>query len=61
MFLVRSGNEDEGELIWMEKATLNIFQNDQSETLHAKVDWWKPSLGKYKGKLLEQYWVPKSQ
>ena len=58
MLLVRSGNEDEGEMIWMEKATSYIFQDDDSETLHVKIDWWQPSLGKYKGNILEQYWVP---
>jgi hypothetical protein len=58
MLLVRSGNEDEGEIIWMAKATLDIFQDDQSETLHVKVDWWKPSLGKYMRKILEKHWVP---
>jgi hypothetical protein len=58
MLLVRSGNEDEGEMIWMEKSTSDIFQDDQSETLHVKVDWWKPSSEKYTGKILEQYWVP---
>jgi hypothetical protein len=55
---VRLGNEDEGDIIWMEKATSDIFQDDQSEPLHVKVDWWKPSSGKYTGKILEQYWVP---
>ena len=58
MFLVRSGNEDEGEMIWMEKYTSNIFQDHDSETLHVNIDWWKPSWGKYKRKNLEQYWVP---
>jgi hypothetical protein len=58
MLLVRTGNEDEGEMIWMEKATSDIFQDDQSETLHVKVDWWKPSSGKYMGKILEKHWVP---
>ena len=58
LFLVRSGNEDEGEMIWMEKSTSDIFQDDDSETLHVKIDWWQPSLGKYKGNILEQYWVP---
>ena len=48
MFLVRSGNEDEGEMIWMEKATSDIFQDDDSEIIHVKFDWWQPSLGKYK-------------
>jgi hypothetical protein len=42
----------------MEKSTSDIFQDDQSETLHVKFDWWKPSSGKYMGKILEQYWVP---
>ena len=50
MLLVRSWTEDEGEMIWIAKSTSYIFQNDESETLHVKVDWWKPSLGKYKGK-----------
>ena len=40
MSLVRLGNEDEGEMIWMEKATSNIFQDDDSKTLHVKIDWW---------------------
>ena len=48
MLLVRSGNEDEGEMISMGKSTLDIFQDDDSETLHVKIDWWQPSLGKYK-------------
>ena len=50
MLIVISRNEDEGEMIWMEKATSDIFQDDQSETLHVKVDWWKPSLGNTKEK-----------
>jgi len=50
MFLVRSWNEDEGEMIWMAKSTSYIFQNDESETLHVNVDWWKPNSVKYKGK-----------
>ena len=54
MLLVRSGNEDEGEMIWMAKATSDIFEDDESVTLHVKVDWGKPILGKYKGKFLEQ-------
>jgi hypothetical protein len=58
MLLARLGNEDEGEMIQMAKAISNIFQDDQSETLHVKVDWWKPNSGKYKGKILEEYWVP---
>ena len=58
MLLVRSRNEDEGEMIWMEKSTSDIFQDDDSETLHVKIDWWQPSSVKYKGKFLEQYWVP---
>ena len=58
MLLVRSGNEDEGEMIWMAKATSNIFEDDESKNLHVKVDWWKPRSGKYKGNFLEQYWVP---
>jgi len=58
MLLVRSGNEDEGEMIWMAKATSDIFQDDESDTLHVKVDWWKPGSGKYNGKVLEEYWVP---
>ena len=40
------------------KATLDIFEDDESVTLHVKVDWWKPTSGKYKGNVLEQYWVP---
>ena len=58
MLLVRSGNEDEGEMIWMAKATSYIFQDDDIETLHVNIDWWHPRLGKYKGIFLEQYWVP---
>ena len=50
MLLVRSWTEDEGEMIWMEKSTSYIFQNDESETLHVNVDWWKPNSMKYKGK-----------
>jgi len=50
MLLVRSWTEDEGEMIWIAKTTSYIFQNDESETLHVKVDWWKPSSRKYKGK-----------
>ena len=45
MLLVRSRNKDEGEMIWMAKATSDTFQDDESDTLHVKVDWWKPSLG----------------
>ena len=45
-------------MIWMEKSTSYIFQDDDSETLHVKIDWWHLSSGKYKGKILEQYWVP---
>ena len=48
MLLVRSGNENEGEMIWMAKATSDIFQDDDNETLHVNIDWWGPSLGKYK-------------
>ena len=58
MLLVRLGNEDEGEIIWMEKATSDIFEDDESNTLQVTVDWWKPSSGKYKGIFLEQYWLP---
>ena len=58
MLLVRSGNEDEGEMIWMEKVASNIFWDDVSDTLHVTVDWWKPSSGEYKGNILEEYWVP---
>jgi len=50
VLVVRSWTKDEGETIWMAKTTSYIFQNDESETLHVKVDWWKPSSGKYKGK-----------
>ena len=42
----------------MAKATSDIFQDDDNETLHVKIDWWQPSSVKYKGKFLEQYWVP---
>ena len=38
MLLVRSGHEDEGEMIWMEKSTSYIFQDDDSETLHVNID-----------------------
>ena len=40
MLLVRSGNKDEGEMIWIAKATSDIFRDDDSETLHVKIDWW---------------------
>ena len=40
------------------KIHLIYLQDDDSETLHVKIDWWQPSLGKYKGNILEQYWVP---
>ena len=50
MLLVRSWTEDEGEMIWMAKSTSYILQNDESETLHVNVDWWKPNSVKYKGK-----------
>ena len=50
VLLVRSWADDEGEMIGMTKTTSYIFQNDESETLHVKVDWWKPSSRKYKGK-----------
>jgi hypothetical protein len=42
----------------MENVTLDIFQDDRSETLHVNFDWWKPSSRKYKGKIREHYWVP---
>ena len=58
MFLVISGNEDERDMIWMAKSTLDIFQDDDRENLHVNIDWWHPSSGKYKGKVSEQYWVP---
>jgi hypothetical protein len=58
MLLVRSGNEDAGEMIWMAKSISDIFRDNESENLHVKVDWWKPMSGKYNGKFLEQYWVP---
>ena len=58
MLLVRSKNEDEGEMIWMAKATSDIFQDDDSEILHVKIDWCQRSSRKYQGKILEQYWVP---
>ena len=35
MFLVRSWTEDEGEMIWMAKATSDIFHDDDSETLNS--------------------------
>ena len=38
--VVRSRNEDEGEMIWMEKSTSDIFVDDDNETLHVKIDWW---------------------
>ena len=57
MMLVRLGNEDAGEMIWMEKYISDIFRDNESENLHVKVDWWKPIFGKYNGKFLEQYWI----
>ena len=42
----------------MAKSTSDIFQDDDNETLHVNIDWWQPSSGKYKGNILEQYWVP---
>ena len=36
----------------------DIFQDDDNETLHVKIDWWQPSSRKYKGKVSKQYWVP---
>ena len=57
IFLVLSRNENEGEMIWMEKSTSYIFQDDDSETLHVNIDQWQSSSWKYKGKILEQYWV----
>ena len=35
MLLVISGNEDEGEMIWMAKSTSDIFHDDDSETLNS--------------------------
>ena len=58
MLLVRSVNEDVGEMIWMEKSILDIFRDNESENLHVKVDWWKPISRKCNGNILEQYWVP---
>ena len=50
MLLVISWTGDKGEMIWMAKPASYIFQDDESETLHVKFDWWKPTSGKYKGK-----------
>ena len=50
MLLVRSRNEDEGEMIWMEKSTSDIFQDDENDTL---LYWWKPDSRNYNGKVLE--------
>ena len=58
IFLVRLGNKDEGEMIWMANSTSNIFKDSENDTLHVKVDWWKPISRKYNGNILEQYWVP---
>ena len=57
MVLVRLGNKDEGEMTWMEKTISDIFQDDDNDTLHIKIDCSQPSSRKYKGKNLEQYWV----
>ena len=35
MLLVILGNEDEGVMIWMAKATSDIFQDDDSKTLNS--------------------------
>ena len=40
VLLVRSRNEDEGEMIWMEKSTSDIFEGDDNKALHVKIDWW---------------------
>ena len=58
ILLVRSRNEDAGEMIWMAKSISNIFRDNESENLHVKVYQWKPMSGKYNGKFLEKYWVP---
>ena len=58
MLLVRSGNKDAGEMIWMEKSISGIFRDNESENLHVKVDWWKPISRKYNVIFLEQYWIP---
>lgn len=38
--------------------TSYIFQDDESNNLHVKVDWWNPNSRKYITKILERYWVP---
>lgn len=38
MLLVRSGNEDVGEMIWMAKSISDIFRDNEIENLHVKVD-----------------------
>ena len=45
-------------MIWMEKSTSDIFEGDDNKALHVKIDWWQSSSWKYKGNILEQYWVP---
>ena len=37
MFLGRSRNENEREMIWMEKPTSYIFEDNESVTIHVKV------------------------
>ena len=39
MLLVRSGNEDAREMIWMAKSIPDIFRDNESENLRVKVDW----------------------
>ena len=36
MLLVRSGNEDAREMIWMEKCISYIFRDNESENIHVK-------------------------
>ena len=45
-------------MIWMAKSTSNIFQDDDSKTHNVNIDWRQPISRKYKGKILEQNWVP---
>ena len=45
-------------MTWMEKAISSIFEDHESKALHVKFDWWKPSSRKYKGNIIEQYWLP---
>jgi hypothetical protein len=42
MFLVRSRNKDEGDMIWIGNSTSDIFYDDENETIHVYIDRWKP-------------------